>query len=69
MFYPLVLVHDVLSVILRVLRVLVHDVLSVSLSHTRFRPKGVLVIARRGFLRRFGPKILHFEVVFLSLKV
>jgi len=32
-----------------ILRVLVHDVLSVSLSHTRFRPKGVMVIARRGF--------------------
>ena len=32
-----------------ILRVLVHDVLPVSLSHTRFRPKGVMVIARRGF--------------------
>jgi len=32
-----------------ILRVLVRDVLPVSLSHTRFRPKGVLVIARRGF--------------------
>ena len=32
-----------------ILRVLVHDVLPISLSHTRFRPKGVMVIARRGF--------------------
>jgi len=50
-------------------RLLVQDVLSVSLSHARFRPRGMLVIARRGYLSRFGPKIFHFEVLFLSLEV
>jgi len=48
-------------------RLLVQDVLSVSLSYARFRPRGMLVIARRGYLSVFGPKIFHFEVALLSL--
>jgi len=37
-------------------RLLVQDVLSVSLSYARLRPRGMFVIARRGYLSEFGPK-------------
>jgi len=52
-----------------ILRVLFQDVLSGSSSHARFRLRGVLVIARGGYLSGFGPKNLHFQLVFLSLKL
>jgi len=39
-----------------ILRVLFQDVLSGSSSHARFRLRGVLVIARGGYLSGFGPK-------------
>jgi len=37
-------------------RLLVQDVLSVSLSYARLRPRGMLVIACRGYLSVFRPK-------------
>jgi len=51
-----------------IFRVLVQDVLSGSSSYARFRSRGMLVIAHRGYLSVFGPKILHLKLLFLSLK-
>ena len=51
-----------------IFRLLVQGVLSGNSSYARFRPRGMLVIARKGYLRRFGPKIFHLEVVFSLLK-
>jgi len=39
-----------------IFHVLVQDVLPVSSSHARFRPRGMLVIARVDYLSGFGPK-------------
>ena len=50
-------------------RLLVQDVLSVSLSYAHFRPRGMLVIARRGYLSVFGPKIFQLKFLFLSLNL
>jgi len=43
--------------------------LSGSSSHARFRLRGVLVIARGGYLSGFGPKTFIFLLFFLSLKL
>jgi len=47
-------------------RLLVQDVLTVNLSYARFRPRGMLVIARRSYLSVFCTQIFHFEVALLS---
>jgi len=52
-----------------IFRILVQDVWSGSSSYARFRPRGMLVIASRGYLNEFGPKTIHFALLFLSLKL
>jgi len=48
-------------------RLLVQDILSVNSPYARIRLKGMFVIALRGYLREFGPKTIHFWLLFLSL--
>jgi len=47
-------------------RLLVQDILSVESPYARIRLRGMFVIALRGYLREFRPKVIHFWLFFLS---